>query len=257
MKFLVVFLLLLTPIYTSTQISLLTIYNKTSFIDYTSSSLRYDSDIFGVRVGSSNVNSNVFNSIDIDLSIGVSGRKGQDYFSDRPFYLQGRCAYLGLFNFFNFNNINLGGGTGLEYNLEGVLPGNLYGPSISWIQTLGVTLALFSRININKNKKILFIFSLPVAGYINRPVWTGPISQEIEELSENSYIDVLLNRGEHFTIFDYQSFTFSVVYKKELSKNILLYIEEGITYSQTEYPREFRRISSKLIFGLKYRTLSF
>lgn len=257
MKILVILLMLSVPLFTSSQVSLLSIYNRTNFIDYTSSSLRYDSDIFGVRLGSSNKSSIVLNNIDVDLSLGISGRKGQDYFSDRPFYLQARGAYLGLFDLFNIYNVSLGGGFGLEYNLEGVIPGNLYGPSISWIQTIGGTVALFSRFNIDKDKELMFVFISPIAGIINRPEWTGPISKEIEELSENSYTDVLLNRGRYFTIMDYQSLTFSVVYKKVLSENVLLYVEEGLVYSSTQYPREFSKVSSKFIFGLKYRTIGF
>lgn len=245
---------LLSICYSTSNISLLSIYNKTTFIDYTSSSLKYEADLYGIRLGANKKSHNIYNQIDIDISLGLSGRRGQDFFSDRPFYLQLRGAYLSLFNVLEFNNgIVLGLGAGAEYNLEGIVPTNLYGPSLSWNQTIGGTCAMFSRFIIDNQREFSIIVSSPVIGIMNRPEWTGPISQEIETLSEKSYLDVLLNRGEFYTFADYQSINFTFVYKKVLSKDLFLYIEEGINYSSTQIPREYSKFSSKFVFGINYR----
>lgn len=240
--------------YASSNISLLSIYNKTSFIDYTSSSLKYEADLYGIRLGANKKSNKIYNQIDIDISLGLSGRRGHDFFSDRPFYLQLRGAYFSLLNVLTFGNgVDLGLGFGLEYNLEGIVPTNLYGPSLSWNQTLGGTLSLFSRYKVNGQSELSVMISSPVVGVINRPEWTGPISQEIETLAENSYLDVLLNRGELFTVLDYQSINIVLVFKKKLSRDLYFYIEEGINYSNTEIPREYNKFSSKFVFGLNYR----
>lgn len=255
MKFIAVLMFsLLGFCYSSSNISLLSIYNKTTFIDYTSSSLKYEADLYGIRLGANKRSQNIYNQIDIDISLGLSGRRGHDFFSDRPFYLQLRGAYLSLFNIFEFNNgIDLGLGAGAEYNLEGIVPTNLYGPSLSWNQTIGGTCALFSRIKIDNKREFSIIVSSPVIGILNRPEWTGPISKEIESLSEKSYVDVLLNRGDFYTFADYQSINITFVYKKVLSDDLFLYIEEGINYSSTQIPREYSRFSSKFVFGINYR----
>lgn len=255
MKFLYIIMLsFLSICYSSSDISLLSIYNKTIFVDLTSSSSKYEADLFGVRLGSSSKNSINYNNIEIDLSLGLGGRRGHDFFSDRPFYLQLRGAYLSLFNIVNIRNIiELGVGAGLEYNLEGFVPTNLYGPSLSWTQTIGGTLALFSRFKLDPNREFSLTFYSPIIGIINRPEWTGPISQEIEELSENSYIDVLMNRGNFFSVIDYQSFNINIVYKRYFSNELYLYIEEAINYSNTDIPREYNKITFKFVFGLNYR----
>lgn len=136
--------------------------------------------------------------------------------------------------------------------MEGILPGNLNGPSISWIQVIAFRLDLYTRLEVNRKNSLIFNFSSPILGILNRPEWTGPISKEIEELYKEDFSSVLFKRGDFYTPLDYQSFNFKIVYKQKLSAKSELFIEEGITYSYTDIPREYSKFSNRFVFGINY-----
>lgn len=257
MRIVVILLLLCSPLLGSNKIYLKSHYSKLGYIDYTSSRYLYESDVFGLRFGSELEGDGYAHVINSDLSLGVSGRRGQEYFSDRPFYTQIKGTYQYLKDLFYVKNIVLGAGVGGEYNLEGILPGNLNGPGLSWIQVISLSLELYSKYRVSNKKEFLFSVYSPLMGILNRPEWTGTISQEIEELYKEDFLSVLFKRGMFYTPADYRSVTGKLVYKYRLSDSSDLYLENSLTYSYTDIPREFSKLSNRFVFGFNYLTRNY
>lgn len=244
-------------LFSNTSLILMNFYNNTRFFDYTSSRMRYDADIFGFRFGAVMEGNRYTHKLDADISVGVSGRSSYDYFDDRPFYFHGNGAYNFLYDIVEISRSSvIKTGIGLVYNLEGFIPGDLYGPGLSWIQTIGLNFTLGFSVKSGSNSSISFLVNSPVIGLINRPAWAGSIDKEIDELSEESYLNVLFNRGELFSYHNYFRINGKLSYKRRLSDTVEFLIEEGLVYETTNYPRFYRRISNQLTFGLIFSVIN-
>lgn len=254
MKGVLIFLMLSSPLFGVKKIYFKSHYSKLGYIDYTSSRYLYESDVFGLRFGSELEGNGYTHVINSDLSLGISGRKGQEYFSDRPFYTQVRGTYQFLKDLYYIKSVLLGAGVGGEYNLEGIVPGNLNGPGLSWIQVISLSLELYTKYRIDSKKEFFISLYSPFIGILNRPEWTGTISKEIEELYKDDFLSVLFKRGLFYTPLDYRSVTGKLVYRYKLSDSSDLYLENSLTYSYTDIPREFSKLSNRFVFGFNYLT---
>lgn len=255
--FILILMVLRIPIISNTSVMLMNFYNNTRFVDYTSSRMRYDADIFGFRLGAILDKSNYSHQFDADISLGISGRPSYDFFKDRPFYFHGNGSYNFLYDILEVTDSSVvKTGVGLVYNLEGFIPGDLYGPGLSWIQTIGINLTLGLKIRTDHNSSFTVLVNSPVLGFLNRPAWAGSIDKEIDELSDESYLNVLLNRGELFSYHNYLRIKCRILYKKRIGKSMEFLIEEGIVYETTKYPRFYSRFSNQLTFGLIFSVIN-
>lgn len=236
---------------------LMNFYNNTRFIDYTSSRMRYDADIFGFRFGAMMNGGRYTHKLDVDISLGLSSRSSYNFFDDRPFYFHGNGGYSFLYDLIEINSRTIiKTGVGVVYNLEGFIPGDLYGPGLSWIQTIGFNVTSGIEVKPGRDSSFTILVSSPVAGLINRPAWAGSIDKEIDDLSDISYLNVLLSRGEFFSYHNYFRINGKLAYKRRISKSIEFLIEEGIVYETTKYPRFYSRFSNQLTFGLIFSVIN-
>lgn len=253
-----VFLLLVMSTYSTllsqTSIKLINSFGHTRFIDFTSSRIRYDTDLFGFRIGAFNYKENRSHDLNIDLHTGLSSKGGFDYISDRPFYLNVLANYTLLFDIVSsYSGFKIRIGPGLNYDLEGFIPNNLDGPNMSWIQTLGLSVNIKTILPIARKGVISLGLGSPFIGVINRPAWTGSIDKEIDDLADKSYVDVLSKRGIFHSYHNYFSICGNITYRNKVNKNLEFIISDGIIYAATVYPRYYNRLENKLYFGLLLR----
>lgn len=246
-----------SSIFSNTSLMLMNFYNNTRFIDYTSSRMRYDADIFGFRFGALHNENKYTHKLDIDISLGLSGRSSYNFFDDRPFYFHGNGAYNLLYDLVELSSSSvIKTGVGIVYNLEGFIPGDLYGPGLSWIQTIGINAIVGISFFSDNVSSFSFLINSPVAGLMNRPAWAGSIDKEIDDLSDVSYLNVLFNRGEFFSYHNYFRISGRLSYKRRISKSMEFLIEEGVVYETTKYPRYYTRFSNQLTFGIIFSVIN-
>lgn len=255
MRFLLIslFILLSGIVFPESSLLLMNIYNKTRYFDYTSSRIRYEAEAYGIRLGALRSNNRFNNDLVFDYSSGLSSKGGYDYVSDRPFYISLSGEYIFTYDYLIFGkSVLFSVGPGVTYDLEGIVPGDLYGANLSWIQVFGLSLHHRLKYYFENGQFLQFSLSSPFWGTMNRPSWAGSIDKEIDDLADESYLDVLMKRGIYFSYHNYFQLQASVAFKSKLNSFMDYYILNEIVYAYTYEPRYYTRLTNKLVFGVLF-----
>lgn len=258
MRYILVILYCLTVTFAfgRNSLKIMNIYNRTSVIDYTTSRIKYESDLFGLRLGALKENNKFIHDISIDIAAGLASKGGFDFVSERPFYLHIEGDYSFLINYITIKKkFYLYFGPGANYSLDGFVPGSLDGPGVSWNQIYGFKANMLLKLDLYEKGVLSLGIASPVFGVVNRPGWAGSIDKEIDDLADSSYLDVLLKRGVLFSYHNYLSIEVELSYRIRITDNIDFIICDKLAYSTTYEPRYYNRFSNQLTFGIVFPVL--